>query len=110
MTPEQYWEGDCTLTAAYRKAHELRLERKNEESWLAGAYLYEALLCASPLLRAFVKKGTKPIPYPSEPFALSKAAREKQADRAKENIRAKITGFAASHNAGIRKGGEQASG
>ena len=43
MTPEQYWDGDPTLTKYYRKADEIKKERLNEELWLQGMYIYEAL-------------------------------------------------------------------
>ena len=36
--------------------------------WLQGAYMYEALLDASPMLHAFADKNTKPIPYRDEPY------------------------------------------
>lgn len=75
MTEKQYWDGDPRLAAAYRKAERLRTERKNAELWLQGLYIYDAVCKASPLLHAFAKKGAKPLPYPSEPYALT----EKQA-------------------------------
>ena len=71
MTPEQYWEGDCTLTKYYRKAEELRNEKRNQELWLQGMYIYEALCDVSPVLHAYAKKGTKPSPYSSKPYPLT---------------------------------------
>jgi len=71
MTEEQYWDKDCTLVIAYRKADKLRQERANQEYWLHGAYFYEALCAVSPILHAFAKKGTRPKPYPSEPFPIT---------------------------------------
>jgi len=35
-------------------------------------YIYDALCCASPILRAFTKKGAKAVPYPKEPYAITK--------------------------------------
>ena len=71
MTPEQYWEGDCTLVKYYRKAEEMRVDRRNQEMWLQGMYIYEAICDVSPILHAFAKKGAKPHPYPSKPYAIS---------------------------------------
>ena len=71
MTPEQYWDGDCTLVKYYRKAEELRNEKRNQELWLQGMYIYEAICDVSPILHAFAKKGAKPHPYPSKPYAIS---------------------------------------
>ena len=80
MTPEQYWESDCTLVKYYRKAEEIRNEKRNQELWLQGMYIYEALCDVSPILHAFAKKGTKPTPYSEKPYALS----AKQVERNEE--------------------------
>ena len=71
MTPEQYWEGDCTLVKYYREAEEIRNDRRNQELWLQGMYIYEALCDVAPVLRAFVAKGAKPTPYSSKPYPLN---------------------------------------
>ena len=71
MTPEQYWESDCTLVKYYRKAEEIRNEKRNQELWLQGMYVYEAICDASPILQAFAKKGTKPTPYSAKPYPLT---------------------------------------
>lgn len=70
MSYQDYWDGDNCMTKYYRKMDEYNMKRKNYESWLQGAYVYEALLCASPLLNAFSKKN-EPIPYRSEPIPLT---------------------------------------
>lgn len=79
MTPEQYWEGDPAWARAFRKADEIRTERKNQELWLQGMYVYEAICDASPILHDFAKKGTKPHPYIDKPYAIT----EKQYERKK---------------------------
>lgn len=71
MTAEQYWDDDCTLVKHYRKAYELQNRRKNQELWLQGMYIYEALCNASPLLNPFSKE-KKPLPYPDRPYPLTK--------------------------------------
>lgn len=83
MTPEQYWDGDPALAKYYRKADEIRLERHNQEKWLQGMYIYEAICDASPILRAFAKKGTKPHPYTEKPYPITNKQR-KQDIEAKE--------------------------
>jgi hypothetical protein len=80
MTPEQYWDGDCTLVKYYRKAEEIRNEKRNQELWLQGMYIYEAICDVSPILHAFAKKGAKPHPYPTKPYPIS----EKQIRRERE--------------------------
>lgn len=102
MNEEQYWDKDCRLVIFYRKAEELRMSRKNQEMWLQGAYFYEALSRVSPLLHAFAKKGTKPAPYLSEPFAITEKQAEYQREEKGRKIynkgKALIEGFMAKHN------------
>ncbi len=98
MTPEQFWDGDCTLVKYFRKADEIRKDRRNEELWLQGMYIYEALCDVSPVLRAFVAKGAKPTPYSEKPYPLNnkqsmKNEEEKQrkiAEKGKKMMEAKM--------------------
>lgn len=86
MTYDQYWNEDCQLVVYYRKAHRIRNDRKNEELWLQGMYFYEALCDVSPILHAFAKNGTKPIPYPNRPYALTETeANRRKKDEARQN-------------------------
>lgn len=85
MTYEQYWEGTPSLVKYYREADKIRRDRLNQELWLQGMYVYEAICDASPILHAFAKKGAKPHPYSDKPYALTqkdveenKAAKEKE--------------------------------
>lgn len=102
MSEEQYWDRDCLLVIAYRKAEELRMNKKNQELWLQGAYIYEALARTSPILHAFAKKGTKPVPYLAEPFAISeKQAEHRQEEKEKKTFdkgKAMLEGFMMQHN------------
>lgn len=84
MTPDQYWHGDPTLTKAYREADKIQVERENYFAWLQGLYNYEAFLCASPVLRAFVKRNTRPQPYMEAPHPITKqGAKEQERDKEK---------------------------
>ena len=60
----------------YRKAEEIREEKLNWQLHLQGMYVYEAICDASPILRAFAKRGTKPIPYPSVPYGVEVSDKE----------------------------------
>ena len=64
------------LAHYYRKAEEMRQKRRNEELWLQGMYIYEALCDVSPLLHAFARRGTKPAPYPDHPYSITNKERE----------------------------------
>ena len=102
MTEEQYWDKDCQLVVAFRKADEIRMNRKNQEMWLQGAYFYEALCRVSPVLHAFAKKGVKPVPYLSEAYALNeKQAELREEEHAKgvyDKGKKMMEGFMVSHN------------
>lgn len=75
MTPEQYWDGDPMLAKYYREADAIRKKRRNEELWIQGMYIYEALCDVSPVMHAFAKRGTKPTPYTDHPYALTASDR-----------------------------------
>lgn len=102
MTEEQYWDKDNQLVIAYRKADELRMTRTNQELWLQGAYFYDALCRVSPVLHAFVKKGTKPTPYMAEAYALTEKqaelVQEKKSKKVFDKGRKMMEGFMTQHN------------
>lgn len=102
MTEEQYWDKDCMLVVAYRKAEELRMNRRNQEMWLQGAYFYDALCRVSPILHAFSKKGAKPVPYLSEAYALTEKQVELREEEHAKGVYDKgkkmMEGFMVSHN------------
>ena len=102
MTEEQYWDRDCRLVIFYRKAEELRMNKKNQELWLQGAYVYEAIARISPILHAFAKKGTKPSPYIEEPFSITdrqaEIKREEKERKAYNKGKARMEGFMAQFN------------
>ena len=103
MTYEQYWNEDCCLVKYYREAFKLQRERDNERLWLQGMYIYEAFCDVSPVLRAFAKKGTKPIEYSTQPYAITKEEIERrriEKEKAKyEQMKAKTNAFAIKFNA-----------
>ena len=80
MTYDQYWNDDPTLVKYYRNAAELQKERRNEELWLQGMYIYEALCDVAPVLNANAKKGTKPHPYSEKPYAITVSQRKQEAE------------------------------
>ena len=73
MTYEQYWESDPMLAKYYRQADELKFNRKNQELWLQGMYVYHALGAIMP-----VKKGQEQPKYPDKPFTLTEKQRKQE--------------------------------
>ena len=107
MTYDQYWSGDPALAKAYRRADQLRKDRRNEEMWLQGMYVYEAIADCSPLLHAFAKNGVKAHPYPAEPYPLTekekKAREERDAKRQREQMMAQMEAWTERINQTISK-------
>lgn len=102
MSYEEFWHGDPSIAKYYRKAAELKQRQANDIAYLQGAYVYEAILCASPILNPFAKQGTKPYPYPAKPFEAKKDGVEDSADKESEarnarllNLKAKLKGMCA---------------
>jgi len=86
MTWSEFWDDDCEKARFYRKAHKLRQNMENQKLWMLGAYVYEALCDVSPVLNAFAKAGTKPNPYRTEPFPLTKQEVEHKQEERKERL------------------------
>lgn len=99
MTYDEFWNQDVQMVEIYRKAAELRDKRRNQELWLQGMYIYEALCDASPLFRFSMKKGTvKPEPYAKEPYPITaaeaRARQEREAKQKEERLKAEFAAFA----------------
>lgn len=103
MTEEQYWDRDSTLVVPYRKAELIRNDRKNQEMWLQGMYIYEAVCRVSPILHAFAKKGAKPLPYIEEPFAITKKQVENQKEERQKRVYNKSKSMMESYMAAFNK-------
>lgn len=93
MSYDEFWHGDFKLVKYYRKAYELKQKIKEQDLWLQGMYVYEAILDASPILHAFAKSGTRPRPYPEKPYGfkdeeVDEYEKEEMAER--ERLKAKV--------------------
>lgn len=88
MTYEQFWYEDLTITKSYLKAYKIKMERENEinewRMWKQGVYMYEALCDVSPILHAFSKKGTKPLPFPDKPYGIGNGKENKTEEEIKK--------------------------
>lgn len=77
MSWEQYWEQDVCMVKYFREADEIRKRRINEQLWLQGMYVYNAIVAVSPVLVPFAKN-PKPQPYTKEPFPITKQMQEEK--------------------------------
>lgn len=85
MSYHDYWDGDNCMTKYYREAEEIKKERRNSELWLQAAYIYEALLDASPVFNPLSKKN-KPFPFRSEPIPITSSGNKKSEERKKKQM------------------------
>lgn len=81
MTWTQFWIDEPELAIAYRRAEAIRKRRKNEELWLAGMYVAEAL---NATVGNMFSKGQK-HPYPSEPFPITADEQQERREREERN-------------------------
>ena len=93
MSYHDFWYGPAFMTTFYKDAHRLRLRQQDENNWMLGMYVYEAILDCSPVLHAFSKKGTKPLQYAEKPYLMDKFEEKTQVEKEQEieNERLKFT-------------------
>jgi hypothetical protein len=81
MTYNEYWNEDPTIVKFYRECDKLKNKRIDEQLWMQGMYIYEALCDVSPILHAFSKGGTKPLPYSDRPYSQKNEKIENKIDK-----------------------------
>lgn len=91
MSYDDFWYGEAGMVYFYREAHKIHIKQQDEDNWLLGMYVYEAIVDCSPILHAFSKKGTKPLPYAEKPYLMDKLREKTQQEKEqeKENERLK---------------------
>jgi len=85
MSYDEYWYGDAYRAKYYREAYELKVKHKDEEFWTQGMYIYDAICRVAPILHAFSKSGTKPLPYVEKPY-LSMSEKNMTEEEKKQQI------------------------
>lgn len=93
MTYDEYWNKDCTMVIYYRKAWKEKQKIKKWDFWNEGMYFYDVLLRVAPVLHAFAKNGTKPLPYLEKPYGIEEYENneiDKQKEIENERIKARI--------------------
>ena len=107
MTPDEYWRGDPYLVQCYHKAQQRKLQQRNQEMWIQGAYFYAALNAVAPVLRAFAKNGTSAAPYLQEPIPVTSKQigerREREAEAEYKTNIARIQAWAVGINISKQK-------
>ena len=109
MTYEQFWHGPPSLVRDYRKAHDKIRHERNSEAWLMGMYVYDALLCVAPVMRAAMSKETpKPGEYPKEPYPLTeRESKEREEARRRREYRESLARMNAASQRELQRRKEQ---
>lgn len=109
MTQAEFWEGPLWLAASYREAAAIRDSRADQEAWRLGAYVYQAVLRASPALNAL--QPSQPLDWLEEPFSESQRREAEnaaaRAERAMGAGRSFVETFAVRFNAKMQATGEE---
>lgn len=88
MSAEDFWEGDPRLARSYQGKARIQRDYQNQDAWLNGIYVLNAVNAAL----------SEKAAYPEKPFVLNEDEVEKQEDACERGI-AHMTAFAAAFNA-----------
>ena len=84
MSYAEYWEGDPKLAQYYRKAYRIKQEEINNNAWLQGMYIYDAISTAlHNALRGFGKNKPPVKDYAKQPYEIYNKVKT-EAEKAKE--------------------------
>ena len=92
MTYAEYMNGENELVIYYRKADEIRQRRLNEEAWLNGRYIYEAL-CTATVAVGFPDK-MRSVAYPEKPHPITEEEMRAEELAQRKKMYAKVEAWA----------------
>lgn len=95
MTHNQYWYGDPWLVVTYRQAHNMKVEMRNQELWLQGAYFFNALSAAfANFGQSLSSKHRKPpAKYLEKPVRVTPLSEDEKAIKARQERQKTIDFF-----------------
>ena len=99
MSPEQFYGGHSWLAVSYKAADAIARKRRNFDSYLMSAYVYDALLRLAPMFNPFDKRKVEAMM--EEPFDLFGEREAKAASAKTSRARDAFMRFAAQHNAAL---------
>lgn len=101
MTYEQFWDASPYLAVAYRKAYMLKRKVDNENAWMAGLYVYDAVSVS--LANAFSKRGAKKQRYVERPADILPLTKQEKKQREREEFKKMDAALQAMRDAQQRK-------
>ena len=84
MTYEQYWYGDPWMTRAYAQAYLSRRKVENEQAWIQGAYIANAVTVA--IANAFGKRKVDYLKQPLDLFPKTEAETQEEIRKEREKL------------------------
>lgn len=94
MSYDEFWYKSPYRAKFYIEAYKRKIKQQDEYMWMQGMYIYEALCKVSPILHAFSKKGTKPLPYSEKPYLYNnenlETEKEKEQQKRNEQLLVKL--------------------
>lgn len=92
MSADQFWLDDPWLAKAYREMNDLNRQRRSEEMWLQGLYVFNAISTALSNLH-FDGKHHKPNKYMEEPIRVTPLTEYEKEAKAEAERRKAIAYF-----------------
>lgn len=86
MTYNQFWYEDIDLLRVYHNAEQIRIRKRNQEMWIQGMYIYQAIGSLAPILNGFVKDH-KARPYMKKPIPITEDERIEQQNQKVQNFK-----------------------
>ena len=91
MTYEQYWYGDPWMVRAYAQAYLVRRKIENENAWILGAYVANAVTVA--IANTFGKKRTDYLKQPLDLFPKTESERKAEIRDERKKLIAWLNGM-----------------
>lgn len=95
MTHDQFWDDDPWLVDVFRRAHNLKIEARNQELWLQGLYIHNAfdVVMANFGRGLSGKKSGKEHTYIEKPIRITPYTDAEKKQKEKEERRKVIAHF-----------------
>lgn len=84
MPYDLFWDGEAEAAKYYREADRIRFDRENEQRWLQGIYVYDAIGSLQPALNPFAKGKAKN--YMDKPIELRQTKKPKSKSEERKQI------------------------
>lgn len=92
MTYDEFWFGKPILAKYYREKHKLEIEQTNQQLWLQGLYIYDALSVV--MNNSFSKRKEKYVEKPFDIFQKSEEEKKAEAQKTRLALYNKLNAFA----------------